>query len=108
MRISDWSSDVCSSDLFVILGYALFHGYLGRFEERSPFVLLCAKDIDANDPARKCTAAIPGSYTHIFQRKGNSGPMEASAVGMAKTLWPSEIADTQLEDRKSTRLNSSH
>src|SRR3546814_7520205 len=60
MRISDWSSDVCSSDL-------------------------------------KCTAAIPGSYTHIFQRKGNSGPMEASAVGMAKTLWPSEIADTQLD-----------
>src|SRR3546814_11609304 len=54
---------------FVILGYALFHGYLGRFEERSPFVLLCAKDIDANDPARKCTAAIPGSYTPIFQRK---------------------------------------
>src|SRR3546814_7569637 len=76
MRISDWSSDVCSSDLFVILGYALFHGYLGRFEERSPFVLLCAKDIDANDPARKCTAAIPGSYTHIFQRKGNSGRSE--------------------------------
>src|SRR3546814_18748689 len=86
MRISDWSSDVCASDL-----------YLGRFEERSPFVLLCAKDIDANDPARKCTAAIPGSYTHIFQRKGNSGPMEASAVGMAKTLWPSEIADPQLD-----------
>src|SRR3546814_3757490 len=23
--------------------------------------------------------------------------MEASAVGMAKTLWPSEIADTQLD-----------
>src|SRR3546814_8283330 len=37
------------------------------------------------------------SYTHIFPLKGNYGPMEDSAIGMAKTLWPSEIADTQLD-----------
>src|SRR3546814_18308379 len=34
MRISDWSSDVCSSDLFLNLGSACFQDLAGVFEVR--------------------------------------------------------------------------
>src|SRR3546814_14606729 len=54
MRISDWSSDVCSSDLDVsVAGRTLWHE--SQAEERAGFARLFAEHdipVDADDPSR--------------------------------------------------------
>src|SRR3546814_1002024 len=107
MRISDWSSDVCSSDLFkevriggmeinsnaddnVTVNFAV----LGRAREflptsGSPFF---------SGPAAQTTADVCGAVGGILRVNGeNLGVV--TAFGLNMNLNP---------DRKSTRLNSRH
>src|SRR3546814_10725555 len=90
MRISDWSSDVCSSDLFFspVLVRKADHrnlDYAGEFAQ-------CVFDFAGVD-------IFPAPDDHFFQPTCN--PQIAVRVQRA------QIAGTQI-DRKSTRLNSSH
>src|SRR3546814_7253205 len=95
MRISDWSSDVCSSDLdFLIKGNAIRIGVIGDGQ----FVI---------------TIAVFYHGVVAFQHRLNPLP---SGFSTSSTLV--EVLDNQMQgdagsgrlfrDRKSTRLNSSH
>src|SRR3546814_3416373 len=103
MRISDWSSDVCSSDLKEWSGnylnwaatqtidpfrLALTGGYRVRDTATETWLEKARHDRDALYPDRKISSGV-----------GNATPAE----------WDSlSIRIRALGDRKSTRLNSSH
>src|SRR3546814_9534602 len=104
MRISDWSSDVCSSDLIVAANAFVF-------------ALLCAILLDL--AARRARIGAAGivllgiAMVFTFNAVLSLVQFAASATALqdltfwmmgslARSDWP------QLGDRKSTRLNSSH
>src|SRR3546814_5377309 len=103
MRISDWSSDVCSSDLAQPEAHALVGG-LREGPERELRQVLAARQVvhvhhldraRAQD-ARAVEFAAPAQHLAKAQVVG-AGPGEAAAAGLEAWI-----------DRKSTRLNSSH
>src|SRR3546814_6824664 len=109
MRISDWSSDVCSSDLDCRLRYV-------KCSRRTPKASMFLDD--------NCISQIPkveGDIRHKFltprQRTANkhrwartnwlpsfAGPGPPRLDTSVRSLWPAY----EHGDRKSTRLNSSH
>src|SRR3546814_2212202 len=109
MRISDWSSDVCSSDLLVD-------------DARAPWWMMTSGD----EMAIKALEAVLGRKgweddagklmvgVAQRQRKGHWDTTPANAWGAVTvrrlaTLYPaSAITGVTNIDRKSTRLNSSH
>src|SRR3546814_2934788 len=101
MRISDWSSDVCSSDL----GQAPRQGEDGR-----------PRAIDEADlPAGAERAEIQGitiCETYVTKGAPSDGATATTGKGfeLKPLIHPNEIfLDTGFPlDRKSTRLNSSH
>src|SRR3546814_1273382 len=100
MRISDWSSDVCSSDLFRIvelpqLGPLVLRvpAVIGRTERKHPF-LRPALLLIAPRPAERRVETI--FIQRLFQ------PLGLPHVGVQRAVIE------RIEDRKSTRLNSSH
>src|SRR3546814_7776115 len=99
MRISDWSSDVCSSDL----GLSAAEIWSNESQER--YVLAILPDdlprFDVIARRERCPYAVVGVATEerqlrVARGEGIPGVCEA-AEGMAVE-----------SDRKSTRLNSSH
>src|SRR3546814_5060687 len=106
MRISDWSSDVCSSDLAETIALVLhdadpaqFTAQLQRFVFRSKLAIESgAMEVGGAfeaHPAAKGARAAMAPDGFAFDFGGDDG---------ARTLW----AGPGLADRKSTRLNSSH
>src|SRR3546814_5837975 len=115
MRISDWSSDVCSSDLFLRAG-----------ERVSVDDLLKGLiTVSGNDAAAALAVAIDGSEEAFVRRMNDV----AADIGMASSRfgtpngWPDggvtkvsaadllTLADRLIrdhQDRKSTRLHSNH
>src|SRR3546814_9443344 len=118
MRISDWMSDVCSSDL-----HATDYAVLLRME-RGGLVSVQSFDLAAADPAvqRGLTRAAADAHARILnRRKGldlarNGWVALGNALGVYGNDYQQRafIAYAGLgalppeEDRKSTRLNSSH
>src|SRR3546814_9311571 len=111
MRISDWSSDVCSSDLVPIAA-----------------AIIAAPAKDPGYTPESLIAALKRNIAHpqvAFDRLRSDAPIDGghllrklrhsldTAAGIAKAL-PDEaigkfyIHDARIVDRKSTRLNSSH
>src|SRR3546814_6197943 len=84
MRISDWSSDVCSSDLLVDLGIGHAQPAAAMAQHRVDLVQL-------GRPMAQPLDADPGRARQPLQL----------LVGLRQEL-------VQRGDRKSTRLNSSH
>src|SRR3546814_3041247 len=94
MRISDWSSDVCYSDLIMV--YASF----GRGSKSGGFV------------SNTYNVAADG-FQFKPERSTNyeAGIKSTLAGGKATinlTIFRTEFDNLQQSDRKSTRLNSSH
>src|SRR3546814_2697067 len=99
MRISDWSSDVCSSDLQFLAGIILaakpvhqlaveprdMAAGVTKFVERRPIIV----DLIEEGGLRR--------HLHIILARHVKGLVAADA-----------IIDPRCRDRKSTRLNSSH
>src|SRR3546814_2922527 len=100
VRISDWSSDVCSSDLLVVNATNSYPGNLPPELEHAKLAAL--------------TEAIAGAFgaRPVVYKAGRYGVGPATA-GILEALGyridVSVVPFTDFsEDRKSTRLNSSH
>src|SRR3546814_5441459 len=136
MRVSDWSSDVCSSDLparaTLSLAYRDTHGALidqpRAYQTRiEPFFSNLLPEGTLRDYlARRAGvkslreylllaqlgADLPGAVTAV-PVEGWDTPVEADGEGIAAEAKPAprfSLAGVQpkFSDRKSTRLNSSH
>src|SRR3546814_10511366 len=97
MRISDWSSDVCSSDLMSLGSHALDVGamavFLYAFREREDLM--------------DCYEAVSGARMHAaYYRPG--GVYRDLPDTMPQYGQSSKYRGEKELDRKSTRLNSSH
>src|SRR3546814_8692114 len=111
MRISDWSSDVCSSDLSYFASIGLPHeapmlvlltryGYRGR---TAP-VFIQSFEV-GNLKAIRAKSDLP----LIQLMDGEDGPADDPALSYAAMATPEGLkAVAAYADRKSTRLNSSH
>src|SRR3546814_6337958 len=106
MRISDWSSDVCSSDLGCIPSKALLHaselyeeaahGTLAKWGVKTGKVEL---DLGAmHDTRLEAIKGLTGGIEFLF-KKNKVEWLKGHAAFTGKN---------SVEDRKSTRLNSSH
>src|SRR3546814_5179285 len=97
MRISDWSSDVCSSDLAMRLGVNVDHVATLRQARGTVYP-------DPVEAGRIALAAGATSITvHLREDRRHIQDRDVAA------LVASDRARINLEiDRKSTRLNSSH
>src|SRR3546814_9201666 len=107
MRISDWSSDVCSSDLdpriillLLVLVTAIAFNLAGLFELSS---------VNAGSSLAEKPGSAGSFWTGVlaaFIATPCTGPFMGAAMGAALIL-PVPLVLVIL-DRKSTRLNSSH
>src|SRR3546814_10359987 len=122
MRISDWSSDVCSSVLQAGLRAAQLHGHESAEDsrwvrERVPVLI---KVFPGGDPALADVAsdgadlvmldsASPGSG-EVFDWSLAEGAPSGIRLVLAGGLTPENVGEAidRVRDRKSTRLNSSH
>src|SRR3546814_9065424 len=111
MRISDWSSDVCSSDLFSNFQLNTFNG--------TSFVVQNINGCGAALTAGSCDSddVEAGLISQGFELEMTATPVRnLQATGgityarakFAKRLVGSSDGSTPLEDRNSTRLKSSH
>src|SRR3546814_10458083 len=101
MRISDWSSDVCSSDLAADGGRAAIAPYrccIDHVLQRIPLEATEQPQAgdDALDLARRLAVRAAGHAVDI------------GAAIQADLLENKAVQVHDMEDRKSTRLNSSH
>src|SRR3546814_7632377 len=104
MRISDWSSDVCSSDLFSVFGLANYSGsYFADATTLNDYVQKDYVTLDANvtissSNDRWRLSLVGNNLTDkIYVNKASGRPFRQAGVGADLALTP---------DRKSTRLNS--
>src|SRR3546814_8866454 len=100
MRISDWSSDVCSSDLFGQFGEHT--GAVRSLLRRSRAADHPALDAmeDGGDPEE-----VEGGVEAVV---GNGSPAGSRAIGRNVIGLGRNVKCGEIGDRKSTRLNSSH
>src|SRR3546814_1396033 len=107
MRISDWSSDVCSSDLNLLAERSV-----DAVERTVSCGQARAVPNPLADPTRKCNI----SYILTLWNPKDSGLETLISIvgGVALLLWGVRMVRTGVTrsfgaaDRKSTRLNSSH
>src|SRR3546814_2896362 len=105
MRISDWSSDVCSSDLLTVEGdYAKV--------ERGEGVLLLADVKLKGSPLAKSGSASLWDIgdgvvcLEVHSKMNTMDPEVFKIIGKALEIVPNQFK-ALVVDRKSTRLNSS-
>src|SRR3546814_3126229 len=116
MRISDWSSDVCSSDLY--LPNSPNPDWSGSQANNTGDALVAAQrvgaEVDRMDSAWFAPAVkVPGENRArpLFIERSLPGSI---IVNQAAHRYMNEAADyhvvgsSMIQDRKSTRLNSSH
>src|SRR3546814_6241383 len=113
MRISDWSSDVCSSDLFaegetawrlishLSLNYLSLTDTDARQGAAALREILTLYADTGEAPVRKQIEGVRSVAASPVIRRLDGGGPAAVARGL-------EVTVTLDEDRKSTRLNSSH
>src|SRR3546814_4392885 len=105
MRISDWSSDVCSSDLHLqeIGGAGIARG--SEVGDRLHLLLRIADAARDNRAAETARSGVehPAARCQVVGKAVVQHVAGAKASGEKRALQPPEA-----RDRKSTRLNSSH
>src|SRR3546814_4230621 len=114
MRISDWSSDVCSSDLASAF-MATSQGAWAMRSRRHPAPLdpLLPRDTRNHVCHSPGTSTTRDALTSLAPSAGAAGSFDNVAAPLAPPLngpCPALIVKLpgQVKDRKSTRLNSSH
>src|SRR3546814_4423505 len=113
MRISDWSSDVCSSDLADQRPRYLLRLQSGRLVQ--PVLLLMEQATEAQ--AEKAIAVLKRAIDaaensnqageNFVVGAANWRPLHDALISIAE-YWNRDQNETEMADRKSTRLNSSH
>src|SRR3546814_4787724 len=111
MRISDWSSDVCSSDLLVDLARNFRftvdddagNTYGGGTLEWLPTGLYSTRSI----PVVRSRSPLWDNPELAREVEEGRHFLPNSATGLRETLITSPVR-AEPQDRKSTRLNSSH
>src|SRR3546814_2104262 len=102
MRISDWSSDVCSSDLQP--------GQRNTFGANEINLLRTADEVIApHEPCKVLREILRECRGHAMDLQpfiGHVHPEDPSVVVLEIARYDAKM--DQPEDRKSTRLNSSH
>src|SRR3546814_10809885 len=99
MRISDWSSDVCSSDLYIVLREALKRTHkvgLGQLALRGQEQLVALR------PCGK------GLVLEVLRYADEVNRAAGYFRDIGTTKPDVDLLDLAETDRKSTRLNSSH
>src|SRR3546814_15191847 len=95
MRISDWSSDVCSSDLIVVMAIfgLFFNAVMPQFEAMT----LTALGRNANDYGRIRLwgsigfLVVAGSYGALLDRLGDASFPWLSLLLLAAPVWASTL-----------------
>src|SRR3546814_2739669 len=111
MRISDWSSDVCSSDLRVQPGLGLLQGYgRGRDQAEPPARCgLAAPELAAPCLEGERSAPRPTVPLRLrLLRRGERGTAAAGRAVSSKLSASQGTEHARAGDRKSTGLNSIH
>src|SRR3546814_4191472 len=107
MRISDWSSDVCSSDLVRALLEALLY-YIANHMEHDTALIKC----DSEYVVKGYNDWIEGWQAKGWRKsKGQLAHVELwkrIADAKATVRHNVKVEWVRAQDRKSTRLNSSH
>src|SRR3546814_1325378 len=104
MRISDWSSDVCSSDLKIVVVLSLLRNALG-LQQVPPNVVINGLAIVLS--IYVMYPVILDTMAAIEARKNGLPPPTPSLLAKPAPQRAT-AATTDPPDRKSTRLNSSH
>src|SRR3546814_6235356 len=110
MRISDWSSDVCSSDLLGLAGFDFIFGYTVGFQLLDRVVRFLADVAHGHAPFFGLLLYFPYEVAAaLFGERRDVEPDDVtvilgcqSAVGIEDGFFNG----CQHRDRKSTRLNS--
>src|SRR3546814_4511386 len=119
MRISDWSSDVCSSDLIhPLYGGELLVDFTGLRPRglalafaRSLFMLAAPRGpIMVRSSLKTYANQLPSFFSYLAGTgDGINGPADLRAHHIdGFETWLSAQGKSCVQDRKSTRLNSSH
>src|SRR3546814_6585262 len=106
MRISDWSSDVCSSDLDQVAAYRS-----SQEPDVAAYDRICAQLRElALEQGGQTPAPTPMQVQEQVQVQAAEPVESAAATPMFVSLSrvSGKDADALAGDRKSTRLNSSH
>src|SRR3546814_2722641 len=123
MRISDWSSDVCSSDLFGDRLYVELTRRLDEVEGRAEPLLLdlaydrglplvatnpcCFAERDFSEAHDALLCIASSSYVASEDRPRSSPDAWMKPARDMRELF-ADLPEAIAKDRKSTRLNSSH
>src|SRR3546814_19876520 len=83
MRISDWSSDVCSSDLFLGRGDAGLGNAAQHLEEMT---LVATDGVEHGAPAQAFTGQLDDALRHLLQLLAAEAALEREARHVAAEL----------------------
>src|SRR3546814_6422982 len=109
MRISDWSSDVCSSDLFTVTADELLRTDPVTGAETRLVSLEVTRHLRPLRLQRLVRMHEIGSPHAIPMRNARSGKVALSVPARRLIADDGAVVERRrLLDRKSTRLNSSH
>src|SRR3546814_8326058 len=114
MRISDWSSDVCSSDLWCRQMVGMPDGTGGSLVSGGSMANLIALAVARTakagiDVREHGVAALPAPLAFYASDQAHSCHRKAvEALGRGHRALRRIPSGADLRDRKSTRLNSSH
>src|SRR3546814_3889477 len=109
MRISDWSSDVCSSDLGAV---KIARKYFASKGQPEKWRIITFEGCFHGRTLAMLAATNNKKYLEGFGEKVNGFDQVSLDMGALKAAITGETAAVMIEpiqgDRKSTRLNSSH
>src|SRR3546814_10057921 len=107
MRISDWSSDVCSSDLTLLAGERLLVVRIAD-TERDPQLVRDDVDIVVHEGGVGLGVILVVGRVDLDQAARERHAIVMLAIFVEIIATQHELPAILEQDRKSTRLNSSH